>query len=188
MTKREKFKLRKLEEKDLEPILKWRNSDRVRANMFSDHIISWEEHLEWFKKIQEKNNVSYCVCELGKLPIGVVYFTEIDWDDQTSLWGFYVGELQFPLPLGAYIEFLALEYAFETLMFRKLSCEVFNFNQEAIKLHKQFGFQQEGYFVEQVRKNNQYLDVLFFSLFKEDWIIHKNKIAKLVFRSKKSTT
>jgi UDP-4-amino-4,6-dideoxy-N-acetyl-beta-L-altrosamine N-acetyltransferase len=182
MTKRQNFQLRKLQEKDLETILEWRNSGRVRANMYSDHIISWEEHKTWFNKMQAKEDVSYHICELSQRPIGVISFTDIDWQNQMSFWGFYVGEFNFPLPLGVYVEFLALEYAFETLKFKQLKCEVFNFNQAAIKLHKKFGFRQEEILIDYAFKNDQYLDVIRFSLFQEDWIKNKDKIARLAFR------
>ncbi len=80
------------------------------------------------------------------------------------------------------MEFLALEFVFESLEMRKLGCEVFVFNQKAISLYKKFGFQQEGYFVKHILKNGQYEDVLSMALFREDWLNNKERLYNLVFR------
>lgn len=182
MAKRENYNLRTLQQEDLEKVLEWRNSERIRINMYSDHIIDWEEHLAWFSRIKDKQDSSYCICELDQRPIGMIYFTDIDLKNSKSVWGFYLGETDTPPGSGVGMEFLALEYAFEKLEIRKLSCEVFEFNKSVIKLHKRFGFEQEGYFAKQILKNNKYLDVVFLSLFQENWFNNKAKLSKLAFR------
>ena len=45
MLRRDDCQLRPVLESDLGLIRQWRNSERIRANMFTDHIISSEEHL-----------------------------------------------------------------------------------------------------------------------------------------------
>ena len=39
-----------IEERDLELLLNWRNSERIHSLMLTDHKITWEEHCNWFKK------------------------------------------------------------------------------------------------------------------------------------------
>ena len=46
--------LRMLEYRDLDLVLQWRNTDRIRKNMFSDHIISVDEHYQWFSSLDKK--------------------------------------------------------------------------------------------------------------------------------------
>jgi UDP-4-amino-4,6-dideoxy-N-acetyl-beta-L-altrosamine N-acetyltransferase len=182
MPRREDYKLRPLEESDLEQVLQWRNSEHIRSNMYTDHIISWDEHQSWFEKINQDQSVSYHICEMRNSAIGLVYFTSLDWKNKKCFWGFYLGESDTPLGSGAVIEFIALEYIFEILYIRKLCCEVLSFNEAVAKLHKKFGFQQEGLFIKHVLKNNRYQDVLFLSLFQEDWSINKERISRLIFR------
>jgi UDP-4-amino-4,6-dideoxy-N-acetyl-beta-L-altrosamine N-acetyltransferase len=182
MLKRENYQLRKLTEKDLPTILEWRNSHRIRASMYTDHIISWKEHVAWFDRIQQKKDMSYHICEYCQQPIGVIYFTNIDRENQKSFWGFYLGETNSPRGSGVIMEFLALEHAFEELKIRKLSCEVLEFNTSVIKLHKKFGFQEEGRFIEHIFKNEQYSNVVFLSLFDRTWIENKERYAKLAFK------
>ena len=42
--------LRDLHLNDLSLILEWRNSPKVRKNMYSQHEITIKEHLKWWEK------------------------------------------------------------------------------------------------------------------------------------------
>ena len=49
-----KAKLRKLENKDLSTILEWRNHDDIRKWMVNTSIISYDDHLQWFIRNQNR--------------------------------------------------------------------------------------------------------------------------------------
>lgn len=88
----EEFNLIDLEEDKLGILLKWRNSDIIRSNMYSDHIIAIEEHQKWFKKIKsDESNIAKLFLYKEKL-IGFVNFTKINKENNTCYWGFYIGE------------------------------------------------------------------------------------------------
>ncbi len=55
--------LRQMNEADLEMVLAWRNSDRVRLSMFSPHVINKEEHRNWYFNL-DFNTCRYLVFEL----------------------------------------------------------------------------------------------------------------------------
>ena len=184
MAKREDYQLRPLQEYDLEMVLSWRNSERVRANMYTDHIISLEEHQTWFKKIKDEPTVDYLICEFQNHPIGLVNFTNIDKNNNKCYWGFYLGETATPLGGGGALGFISMEYIFELVDFRKVCSEVLSFNNKSLKLHKKFSFQEEGCFKKHIYKNLEYQDVICLALFQEDWLQNKNDIAKIVFRNK----
>jgi UDP-4-amino-4,6-dideoxy-N-acetyl-beta-L-altrosamine N-acetyltransferase len=183
MAQKEDYKLRPIEEIDIERVLDWRNSDRVRAYMYTDHIIGMEEHRVWFERMQQNQNMLYLICELQYRPIGLVCFTDIDRYNQNCYWGFYLGETDVPPGTGSCMEFIALEYAFDVLKIRKLCCEVFDFNERVIKLHKKFFFEEEGRFIKHRIKNGNYHDIVFLSLFRENWLKNQDKILKVVFRN-----
>jgi len=172
----EDYQLRSIEESDLEQVLEWRNSERVRSNMYTDYIISLEEHRAWFLKIRNSSSTCYYVCEYDKQPIGVIYFTNIDKKNQKSYWGFYLGDENAPIGSGYIMGFTALKYAFEVLDFRKLCSEVFEFNIKSIKLHNKLGFQQEGYFVKHILKKDRHEDVIALALFKDNWLNIKDNL------------
>ena len=184
MAKREDYQLRPLQESDLEMVLSWRNSERVRANMYTDHIISLEEHQTWFKKIKDEPTVDYLICEFQNHPIGLVNFTNIDKNNNKCYWGFYLGETATPLGSGGALSFISMEYIFEIVDIRKVCSEVLSFNNKSLKLHKRLSFQEEGCFKKHIYKNLEYQDVICLYLFQEDWLQNKNDIAKIVFRNK----
>lgn len=184
MSQREDYRIRPIEENDLEKVLEWRNSERIRINMYTDHLITMNEHKKWFDSLQKQEPIStiYLVFEFKNKPTGLVYYTNINKRNGKCDLGLYLGETNVPQGIGAVMEFLALEYIFEELKIRKLCCEVIEFNALAIKLHNRFGFTEEGKFIKHILKNNNYENVVMLALFKDQWVDIKNKFQKLLFR------
>lgn len=180
MPQREDYRLRSITPDDSARLLTWRNSERVRAMMYTDHLISPSEHQAWFTRIQASS--AYQICEFQATPVGLVSFTQIEFQHQRCFWGFYLGETDLPKGTGTAMGFLGLDYAFETLHIRKLCSEVLAFNAASISLHQKLGFQQEGHFISHVLKNGAYQDVLFFTLFRDHWLHTRTELAPLVFQ------
>ena len=177
------YQLRPIQESDLELVLQWRNSERVRSNMYTDHIISLNEHKEWFFNTRYNQSMLHQICECNQQPIGVSNFTNIDKKNKKCYWGFYLGDTNLMIGNGSIMGFMALQYAFEILDIRKLCSEVFKFNSSSIKLHNKLGFYQEGCFAKHIYKSGQYEDVVALALFEEQWLGLKDDLYKLVFRS-----
>lgn len=169
------YRLRRIEERDLEKVLKWRNSERIRSNMYNDHIITIDEHIAWYKRVEQESNNSYMIFELCEHPVGVVNFTNLDKVNRKCLWGFYLGEENVPCGTGMIMGHLGLTYAFSNLKVRKVCGEVFAFNLSSINFHKRLGFVEEGRLVKHVLKNGRYEDIILFALFEEDWEKMVNK-------------
>ena len=51
-----------------------------------------------------------------------------------------------------------------------MNCEVIETNGAVVKLHKKFGFMEEGFRRENIIKNIQRIGVFFLGLTKSDWI------------------
>jgi len=182
MADRNDYALRPLTGSDSATILKWRNSDQVRRNMYTDHLITEAEHAKWMEKIEQDDSSRYMVFQIKGRPTGLVNVVQIDQRNGKCYWGFYIGAEDSPRGSGSIMEFLALEYIFEQLDIRKLYCEVFAFNKPVIKLHKKFGFKEEGCFKEHVLKGDVYEDVLSLALFSSDWKNVKSEIGRILFR------
>jgi UDP-4-amino-4,6-dideoxy-N-acetyl-beta-L-altrosamine N-acetyltransferase len=150
--------------------------------MYTDHIISDKEHAFWMEKVLVDSRVNYQIFEMHGSPIGQVNLVQIDKINTSCYWGFYVGVENPPSGVGSVMEFLAIEYIFEKLLIRKLCCEVFVFNKTVIKLHKKFGFVEEGCLKEHVFKGEKYEDVLSLALFSSQWLEVKSRLEKIIFR------
>lgn len=170
--------LRKIEASDLEMILEWRNVPEVRMNMYTQHVISREEHQQWWQKTSLDEKQAYFIFENKGIPAGVVSFNQIDKDNLQSFWAFYASP-DAPRGTGMKMELLALDFAFESLGLHKLSCEVLAFNVKVINLHLKFGFQKEGVFRENYLLDGEYIDVYRLGILSSEW---KEKRPEMVER------
>ena len=162
------IKLRRLEERDLELVLSWRNSYDVRKNMYTSHEITFNEHEAWYGEVKKDTSKLYFIAELDDKPIGVIGFTDINREAKIASWAFYASPVA-PKGAGSLMEFRALEYSFTVLGLYKLQCEILEFNQLVIKLHQKFNFKIEGTHRKAFFNGEEYYDVIHMGLFSHEW-------------------
>jgi UDP-4-amino-4,6-dideoxy-N-acetyl-beta-L-altrosamine N-acetyltransferase len=167
------IQLRTLTADDRDRVRAWRNSDRVRTGMYTDHVIGEDEHNKWFSGALVARNARYLIAELDATPVGFVSFTAITppppAEGSTCDWAFYIGESSTPRGVGSCMEVRALDHAFGELGIRKLSCEVLDSNISVVGMHEKFGFIKEGLFRKHALKNGAAEDVHRLALFAEEW-------------------
>ncbi|MEE9443824.1 MAG: UDP-4-amino-4,6-dideoxy-N-acetyl-beta-L-altrosamine N-acetyltransferase [candidate division Zixibacteria bacterium] len=177
----DKYLFRPIERRDLELVLKWRNSDRIRENMYTSHVISFDEHLKWFEKISTENKTLHFIFEVDNIPLGVVNITNIDNDNKKCVWGFYIGAENAPQGCGSAMGFFALEHLFEKLGFHRVVGEAFAFNADSVKYHKRLGFIEEGVFYDYVIKDEKYEDIVTLAILEDRWREIKPSLIKKFF-------
>ena len=161
--------LRTMTVDDLERVRIWRNADFVRKYMYTDHIISREEHDKWYRSVSDRSDREYLIVEWEGRPMGLVSIYDIDKRNGTCFWAFYIGEADRPRGLGSIMEILALDRMTQVWDVRKISCEVLSFNESVIRIHKKFGFKEEGRFKAQILKGDTNTDVVRLALFADEW-------------------
>ncbi|WP_342654837.1 UDP-4-amino-4,6-dideoxy-N-acetyl-beta-L-altrosamine N-acetyltransferase [Pseudomonas sp. F3-2] len=179
--------LRPIRDEELELMLQWRNAPSVRRNMYTNHIISISEHINWWRNVQDRTDQIYFMYEYDGLALGIVGFNKVNLVSRTAEWAFYASP-EAPRGTGSRMEFLALDYAFNNLRLHKLSCEVLDFNQSVIKLHEKFGFSTEGVFRQQHFVDGAYYDIHRLGILASEWaMISEDVWCKLstLFRIKK---
>src|SRR5262245_5546529 len=88
--------LRPLAEGDLALVLDWRNSDAIRAVMYTDHRIAPAEHAKWFARLQTDESAKTFLFVQDNVPTGIVNFTAINATHRRADWGFYIGNPKAP--------------------------------------------------------------------------------------------
>ena len=171
--------LRSLSEDDLALVLDWRNAPEVRANMYANHKITWEEHRAWFHKMQHDPSMLWYIYMQHNIPFGVVYFTSYQAKRRNAFWGFYSGA-NAPRGTGLRMEYAALEHAFSDLGVHKLNCEVIEFNRAVINMHKKYGFKEEGVFRDFHYDGEHYHDVVRLGMLDSEWIGCRDKLAERI--------
>lgn len=176
--------LRNIDDSELSLMLTWRNAPSVRANMYTQHEISLKEHLSWWADTFQRDDQRYFMYEYLNAPSGIVAFTKIDAGNSNGSWAFFASP-EAAKGTGTRMEFLALDYAFQTLQLHKLYCEVLAFNASVINLHKKFGFLVEGVFRQQYRKEAQFVDIHRLGLLAKEWEMRRPKIVQRLTAIKK---
>jgi len=104
----------------------------------------------------------------GRL-VGIVMLDEVLWA-QRNAW--IAMEIAPPLQGHGYgREALALliAFAFNEVNLHRLNLTVFSYNQRAVRLYEQAGFQREGVFPEFLRRDGQSYDMLLYGLLEREW-------------------
>jgi len=121
-------------------VLEWRNSKKVRRWMHRKDMISTEEHLRFIELLRDDKTKKYFLVRKETSMIGVIYFTNIDTTMSCTEFGIYSD----PLLKGNGVLLMQeiKQYAFDVLMIKTLSAEVFTENIKAITLYLKNGFRQ----------------------------------------------
>jgi UDP-4-amino-4,6-dideoxy-N-acetyl-beta-L-altrosamine N-acetyltransferase len=166
------LRLRRVEPADSVSLLAWRNSPEVAAHMYTDHLISAEEHARWLAGALEAQDRRYWIIEAEGAPVGLANLARIDRTARRCDWAYYLGE---PATrgqgLGAQIEYVVLRHVFETLGLNKLWCEVLVANDAVWKLHQSFGFVREALLRDHVFKDGRFQDVVGLGMLRSEWAL-----------------
>lgn len=160
--------LRSVKRSDLECIFHWRNDVTVRQWMFNQHEIQIEEHISWFNGLKDNPRIKwYIFLDECNNPQGVVYFTDIKWDDLTTFWGFYArpGASQ-----GTGYKMLndAIKVAFVEMGMLQIYADVLVENRRSIYLHEKLGFTEDGRFRAFLESSRFEVEILRFRLLASD--------------------
>lgn len=85
--------LRPIDEGDTDLIVKWRNNPSVRKNFIFREIFTSEMHQKWFKeKVLTGEVIQYIIETKDGLPVGSVYFRDVDRKKSRAEYGIFIGE------------------------------------------------------------------------------------------------
>lgn len=154
-----------------------RNQLGIRKSMYTEHEIGLEEHLTWLEKLKNDDRQIVFIVLVEDAVSGVVSVNTIDELHKKSDWAFYLDE-NVRGGLGAALECTLLDYVFNELMLEKLNCEVIETNQAVVKMHKKFGFVEEGFRRENIEKDGERMGVYFLGITKAEWLQNRETISE----------
>jgi len=166
--------LRDIRPEDKDKIRQWRNKPEIAKFMYTDHTISEEEHEKWFSRIMSDPTCRYWIIVCDDRDVGVVNIYNLDPRNKRCYWAFYVAEEGLRgRGVGSFVEYSTLLYVFEQLQFKKLCCEVLDFNTSVVEMHQKFGFQVEGKFRSHIWKGGQFANIYCLGILREEWEAEK---------------
>lgn len=162
--------MRKIEEKDLEILMKWRNSQEVSDFLCSDFVYTLEGQKKWFNKIKNDEKNIYLIVESGER-FGEARINNIDNVNKKCEIGAHIGELSFKgKGLGKEIFRSLVDYCFNKLGMNKVYLRVFKFNKIAIHVYEKLGFKTEGILKEDIFKKGKFEDIMVMSILKDEFV------------------
>jgi len=162
--------LRDVRPEDRDRIREWRNLPNVADYMYTDHVITPEEHAAWFVRVLSDAKYKYWMIVCDGEDVGVANLYAIDQTHRRCYWAIYVASPSVRgKGVGNVVENAVLNYVFGDLKLEKLCCEALAFNTVALEMYRKFGFSQEGLFRKHILKRGEWHDVVCMAILKEEW-------------------
>jgi UDP-4-amino-4,6-dideoxy-N-acetyl-beta-L-altrosamine N-acetyltransferase len=136
--------------------------------MLTQHLITLDEHRQWFERTSTHSQRKVMVVEHQGQPFGLVHFTGVQAQAAVE-WGFYVAP-DASKGSGQRLGSCALAFAFEQLQVHKVCGQVLASNAASIRFHERLGFSPEGRLREQVFIEPHHHDLLCFGLLHSEWL------------------
>lgn len=162
--------LRKIEEGDLENIMRWRMDPDITRYMNTDPKLTLEGQRNWLNSIEERQDVKYWLIEIEGQPAGVINVGDLDNPSGDCTWGYYIGEKRLrSLKAAVSLEMSLYDYLFLELNKQNLYGDIFSLNRGVIQLHLLCGSEIVEEKKNHILKNGQYYDVTFMRMNAEKW-------------------
>ncbi len=102
--------------------------------------------------------------------IGFVALDEVLWSHRLAWLAIGIGEPEARgMGYGSEAMRLILRYAFEELNLHRVSLNVFEYNQRAVRVYEKLGFTEEGRMRHHIHRDGRWWDVVFFGILKSEW-------------------
>jgi hypothetical protein len=168
---------KKLTNDMLETVRQWRNMEHVRKYMYTEHYITPEEHKRWFEKVSKSKSYKYWVITVDGKGVGLVNLADIDYENLTASFGFYLADLSLRgKGLGNIVLYHLIDYYFTRMQFNKLCCSVLDFNEHVIRMYRKFGFQQKGLLRKHIKKEDRFVNVVLLGMLREEWLAIREEV------------
>mgnify|MGYP000853344035 CR=1 FL=1 len=169
----ERIRLRKMSNEDVSVYHKWRNDIEVMQFTNPSLDVFTYADTEGFvnSMVESHNSKGYIIEEINTdKPIGVTSLINIDYGNRNAECIIDIGDKDYwSKGFGREAFKLLLDFAFKELNLHKVYLRVFSFNERAIKLYQNLGFDEEGKLKEQLYRDGNWHDIIFMGLLKRNY-------------------
>lgn len=145
-----KILVRSITEDDTEMVVAWRNNPRVINNFLYRGPFNAEIHTNWLNTKVASGEVVQFIIEFKNddiennefIPVGSVYFRDVNQDDRTAEYGIFIGEDSvIGQGVGSAVAKWAVDYAREVMRLKTLRLRVLADNISAVKSYMKAGYE-----------------------------------------------
>lgn len=165
----EKIFLRPICLDDTYLIVKWRNKIYVQENFLFREKFSSDMHIKWMNtNVATGKVVQYIICLNDNMPIGSVYFRDIDKEKNHAEFGIFIGEENLiGKGYGKEATSLFVKYGFDKLGLENIFLRVIEKNEIATHVYEKVGFKKIYQKKEKVCPSGEEVTVSFMEIKKE---------------------
>lgn len=177
------FTARSVKDSDLPLIIKWRTDPDITKWMNTDPVLTIEEQRKWLTRISEDKTHMCWLLEVDDNPAGLLQLFDIDMQQGTAEWGYYVGEKNLrSMAFAISIEMSLYCFCFDSLGLKKVVNSVHSDNQGTIMLHQLCGNSIVRVREHALIKNGEWIDLVDMAISREDWEkISTRKYERIIF-------
>jgi RimJ/RimL family protein N-acetyltransferase len=138
-----------VEKADLEPLMNWRNKPEFRRYFREYRELNMAMQEQWFEKLLNEHNCimfSIRMLDGGEL-IGCCGYVYINWIHRHADLSLYIGWNDSYIDELGYAEDacrVLLDYGFRELSLNKVWTEIYEFDENKLKLYNKFNFSRDG--------------------------------------------
>ena len=132
-------------------ILRWRNSDSVRKNMFIQDLLQEKDQLAWFHSINNASNY-YLIIEYLGVKVGLIHAKNFSEEEGIGEVGIFIGENEYLETWASVMASICfLNFIFSKLEINRSIVRVQAQNKSAISYNLQLGYKIEFEDVNEIR-------------------------------------
>lgn len=169
--------LRALEPEDMPYLL-----DMINDPEMEYMVVGWsfpnskKQQDDWYSRVVgDQKNFRFAIEFEGKF-VGVSTLIKIDWKNRSADHGI---KLHQSAPKGKGIAtdavYATMKYAFEELQLHRLYGSILDYNIPSQKLYAKCGWREEGRYIQNVFKRNEYHDEIPMAILRDEYFVWKEK-------------
>lgn len=159
-----------MEREDARFMTKVFNNPEVRRNLAKRFPMNTAVVTEWIDDEYRKRNVTLLIIDKASgNPAGFLRLCDFNWPNQRAELSIAILPEFQGSGMGTEATKILIKYAFDNLGLRKITLEVYGFNDIAVKMYEKIGFIKEGHYKDHSLKDGQYHDLLFMTLHKDNF-------------------
>lgn len=168
--------LRKINRKDTDTVLAWRNSEDLGRFLRRKNKLTKQFHIDFLKKYFKKNNDFYFIAEIkdSKIPIGTVAIYDVDFLSKRAEFGRLLVDDKYRV-FAFEISFLAMQFGFEILKLNKIYGAVQKENKKTLRFDLGLGFREEGLLKHHWWNGEKFDDIIPLAIFSDGYRKLKEK-------------
>jgi RimJ/RimL family protein N-acetyltransferase len=163
-------------EEDSKLFARWARDAEYLRMLDTSPVRQWSEkqYKKWFKEDLEKGKPDEFMFMIRTLEteeaIGFIELDGVHWSQGDSFVGIGIGEREYwSKGYGTDAMKVVLRYAFDELNLYRVSLNVFEYNQRAIRSYEKVGFVVEGCEREFLRRAGRRWDMIFMGILRTEW-------------------